>query len=59
MENARRYCPLPNKLHTGKNRFKNQVEFCKTYPSADCDSDHNITIAKCELRYKKPQRTKV
>jgi exonuclease III len=42
-----------------KNRFKNQVKFCKTYPSADCDSDHNIVIAKCELRYKKPQRTKV
>ncbi|XP_060882053.1 craniofacial development protein 2-like [Metopolophium dirhodum] len=42
-----------------KNRFKNQVKFCKTYPSADCDSDHNIVIAKCELRYKKPQRRKV
>ncbi|KAL4152963.1 hypothetical protein QTP88_000796 [Uroleucon formosanum] len=42
-----------------KNRFKKQVKFCKTYPSADCDSDHNIVIAKCELRYKKPQRTKV
>ncbi|XP_025419604.1 craniofacial development protein 2-like [Sipha flava] len=42
-----------------KNRFKNQMKFCKTCPSADCDSDHNIVIAKCELRYKKTQRTKV
>jgi exonuclease III len=40
-----------------KNRFKNQVKFGKTYPSADCDSDHNIVIVKCEFRYKKPQRT--
>jgi len=42
-----------------KNRFKNKVKFCKTYPSADCVSDHNLVIAKCELRYKKPQRPKV
>lgn len=42
-----------------KNRFKNQVKFCKTYPSTDCESDHNLIIAKCELRYKKPQRSKV
>ncbi|XP_050059858.1 craniofacial development protein 2-like [Aphis gossypii] len=42
-----------------KNRFKNQVTFCKAYLSADCDSDHNLVIAKCELRYTKPQRPKV
>ncbi|CAI6371778.1 unnamed protein product [Macrosiphum euphorbiae] len=42
-----------------KNRFKNQVKFCKAYPSADCDSDHNLVIAKFELRHKKPQRPKV
>lgn len=42
-----------------KNRFKNQDKFCKAYPSADCNSDHNLVIAKCELRYKKPQRPKV
>jgi len=36
-----------------KNRFKNQVKFSKSYPSADCDSDHNLLAMKCELRYKK------
>lgn len=53
MENARRYYILV------KNRFKNQVKFCKAYLSTDCNSDHNLVIAKCELRYKKPQRPKV
>lgn len=25
-----------------KNRVTNQIKFCKTYQSADCDSDHKL-----------------
>lgn len=37
-----------------KNRFKNLVKFHIAYPSVDCDSDHNLIMMECELRYKKP-----
>lgn len=36
-----------------KNIFKKQVNFSKSYPSADCDSHHNLLVMKCELRYRK------
>lgn len=32
-----------------KNRFQNQVKFYKAYPSAYCDSDHNLVVMKYEL----------
>lgn len=35
-----------------KKRFKNQVKNCKAYPGADADSDHNLVMMKCNLKYK-------
>lgn len=35
-----------------KNRFKNPVKFCKAFPSADCESDHNAVMM--EFQYIKP-----
>ncbi|KAL4083803.1 hypothetical protein QTP88_029119 [Uroleucon formosanum] len=36
-----------------KQRFKNQIKQCKTYPGADIDSDHNLIIMETNLKYKK------
>ena len=36
-----------------KERFRNQVKNCKTYPGADIDSDHNLVVMHCELKFKK------
>lgn len=36
-----------------KQRFKNQIKQCKTYPGADIDSDHNLVIMETQLKYKK------
>jgi len=36
-----------------RNRFKNQVKSCKTYPSADINSDHNLVMMKRDLKFKK------
>lgn len=33
-----------------RNRFKNQVKSCKTYPGADINSDHNLVMMKCDLK---------
>lgn len=35
-----------------KNRFKNQVKKSRSYPGADIDSDHNLVMMKCELKFK-------
>jgi maltooligosyltrehalose synthase len=35
-----------------KQRFKNQIKQCKTYPGADINSDHNLLIMESELKYK-------
>jgi hypothetical protein len=35
-----------------KQRFRNQVKICKTYPEADTDSDHNMVLMKCNLKFK-------
>lgn len=41
------------------NRFQNLVKFYKVYPSEDCDSDHSLVIAKCELtQWAQPARRK-
>ena len=36
-----------------KNRFKNQVKESRSYPGADIDSDHNLVMMKCELKFKR------
>lgn len=35
-----------------KQRFRNQVKQCKTYPGADINSDHNLVIMETQLKYK-------
>lgn len=35
-----------------KNRFKNQVKKSRSYPGADMDSDQNLVMMKCELKFK-------
>lgn len=39
-----------------RKRFKNQVKDCHSYPGADVDSDHNLVLAKCCLKFKKLRR---
>lgn len=36
-----------------KNRFKNQIKSCKTYPGADINTDHNLVMMKYDLKFKK------
>ena len=36
-----------------RQRFRNQVLDCKTFPGADVDSDHNLVVMKCRLKLKK------
>lgn len=36
-----------------KNRFKNQVKESRSYPGANIDSDHNLVMMKCELKFKR------
>lgn len=39
-----------------KQRYRNSVKSCKSYPGADCDSDHNLVMAKMRVTLKKIQR---
>ena len=39
-----------------KQRFRNQILDCKTFPGADIDSDHNLVVMKCRLKLKKITR---
>uniref|UniRef100_A0A8D8XEA4 Craniofacial development protein 2 n=1 Tax=Cacopsylla melanoneura TaxID=428564 RepID=A0A8D8XEA4_9HEMI len=41
-----------------RERFKNQVKNSRSYPSADIESDHNLVIMHCELKYKKLTKRK-
>jgi hypothetical protein len=41
-----------------KQRFRNQVKNCKTYPGADIDSDHNMMLMKCNLKFKRMVKRK-
>ena len=41
-----------------KNRFKNTVSTCKTYPGLDIGSDHNPVIMKIKLKLKIPENKK-
>ena len=40
-----------------KERFRNQVKDCKCFPGADIDSDHNLVVMKCELKFKKLEKS--
>ncbi|VVC27559.1 Endonuclease/exonuclease/phosphatase [Cinara cedri] len=43
-----------------RNRFKNQVKSCKTYPGADINSDHNLVMMKYnEGRSKKEIKSRI
>jgi len=35
-----------------KNRFTNQVKEIRSYPGADINSDHNLVMMKCNLKFK-------
>ena len=39
-------------------RFRNAVKSCKTYPSADCNSDHNLLMATILCKMKKMKKPK-
>ena len=41
-----------------RERYKNQVKQCKSYPGADINSDHNLVLMESLLRYKKIKKTK-
>ncbi|KAI5755057.1 hypothetical protein M8J77_013699 [Diaphorina citri] len=36
-----------------KRKFRNQVQSSHTYPGFDIDSDHNLVMAKCNIKFKK------
>jgi exonuclease III len=36
-----------------KNRFKKQVKESRSYPGEDINSDHNLVIMKCNLKFKR------
>ena len=40
-----------------KMRFRNQVKDCESYFGADIDSDHNLVMMKCHLKFKKSKKT--
>ncbi len=41
-----------------KQRYRNSVKNSRAYPGADVHSDHNLVMAKIELKLKKVQRSK-
>ena len=40
-------------------RFRNAIHQAKTYPGADCNSDHNLLVATVEIKRKKVITTKI
>lgn len=36
-----------------KKQFRNQVKDSRSYPIADIDSDHNLVMMTCKLKFKK------
>ena len=64
MEKPRRQHKKPNRLHFDKWKIqKNAVLSAKSYPGADCYSDHALVLAKFRLKLKKnkkkPMNTKL
>lgn len=35
-----------------KEKYRNQFKSSHTYPGLDVDSDHNLVLAKCNIRFK-------
>ena len=42
-----------------RKRFRNSIKRCKSYPGADCNSDHNLILTKYTIKLKKVQTPKV
>ena len=42
-----------------ENRFRNQCKNCHSFPGVDGDNDHNLITAKCCLKFKRLQGSKV
>lgn len=42
-----------------KQRSKNQIKQCKTYPGADIDSNHNLVITETNLKCKKIKKGEI
>lgn len=40
-----------------RERFRNQVKGSRNYLGADTDSDHNLVLMHCNLKFKKLQKT--
>ncbi|KAI5739387.1 hypothetical protein M8J77_018683 [Diaphorina citri] len=36
-----------------KRKFKNQIKSCYAYPGYDIDSDHNLLMATCKIKFKR------
>lgn len=36
-----------------KNRFRSQIKESKSYPGVGINSDHNLVMMKCNLKFKK------
>lgn len=49
-----------NQIHytTKNNRFRSSIVRCKTYPGADCDSDHNPVVTVIRENIKSIQKSK-
>jgi hypothetical protein len=41
-----------------RGRYKNQIKDCKSYPGSDINSDHNLILMHCELKFKRLQKKK-
>ena len=41
-----------------RQRYKNSVKNSRSYPGADADSDHNLVMMHCEVRFKKLNKSK-
>ena len=39
-------------------RWKSSIQKCRTYPGADCDTDHQLLMAKVKLRTKNLRKEK-
>ena len=42
-----------------KQRYRNSVKNCRAYPGADVNSDHNLVVAKMDLKLKRIPRKKI
>lgn len=40
-----------------KQRYRNQIKSCHSYPGPDIDSDHTLVLAKCNISFKRTKRS--